>query len=512
MDSNIPTADRNEVVSMNEKRMKFLNTQIDNLTMEEAVAEAGRLIREKHNSYVVTPNVDHIVKIEHDPLFKEIYENADLILTDGKPLIWMSHLMGMPIKEKISGSDYFPEVCRMAAREGFSIFLLGAAPGVAQKAAVNLMKKYKNLKIAGVYSPSYTFEHDEQEIAYIIRKIKTAKPDILCIGLGTPKQEKFYYQYRDVFQVPLTLHIGATIDFEAGVIKRAPKWLSHIGLEWMYRLLKEPRRLYKRYLLDDVEILPIFLKYRKQLQLSDPGICNILGVDIAVTNMKAVVYYLSKNLEALRGKYVCVSNVHTTVMAYNDPGYRTVQNSAAIAVPDGKPLSLICRLRGYKSAQRVAGPDLMPAVLRLSEKKGYRHFFYGSTEQTLQFLEQNLRAQYPKLQIAGSYSPPFRKHTPEEDAEIVEMINAAKPDFVWVGLGAPKQEEWMYEHRDRIHAVMLGVGAAFDFHAGTAKRAPKWMQECYMEWLYRLIQEPKRLMKRYVRSNAQFIWLILTGR
>lgn len=496
---------------MSDKRMRFLNTHVDNLTMEEAVEEAKRLILARKNSYVVTPNVDHIVKIEHDRLFREIYEGADLVLTDGKPLIWMSRLLGTPIKEKISGSDYFPEVCKMAAKEGFSIFLLGAAEGVAKKAAINLMKKYKNLKIAGVYSPSYTFENDVQEISDIIRRINKAKPDILCIGLGTPKQEKFYHQYKDLLNVPLTLHIGATIDFEAGVVKRAPKWVSYAGLEWLYRLMKEPRRLYRRYLLDDVEIFPIFMKYRKQLQLMEPKSCNILGVDIAVTNMKSVVHYLTKNLDDLRGEYVCVSNVHTTVMAYNDADYRKVQNSAVMAVPDGKPLSLICRIRGYKNAQRVAGPDLMPEILKLSEKEGYTHYFYGSTQQTLDALESNIRAKYPKLNIVGMYSPPFRKLTEEEDLKVIEQINQAKPDFVWVGLGAPKQECWMYEHQGKINAIMLGVGAAFDFHAGTAKRAPKWMQELYLEWLYRLIQDPKRLLKRYMLSNAEFIWLILTG-
>ena len=269
--------------------------------------------------------------------------------------------------------------------------------------------------------------------------------------------------------------------------------------------------LFRSYLLDDLEIFPIFWKYRKRTGFVMPESCNILGVDIAVTNMKSVCYYLTKNLERIRGEYVCVSNVHTTVMAYNDASYREVQNNAVIAVPDGKPLSLICRIRGYKAAQRVAGPDLMPEILRMSEKEGYSHFFYGSTEATLGFLEKNIRRRYPKLKIAGVYSPPFRKMTKEEDEQIVNMINETKPDFVWVGLGAPKQERWMYEHRGKINAVMLGVGAAFDFHAGTSKRAPKWMQEFYLEWLYRLIQDPKRLLKRYMFSNAQFIWLILTG-
>ncbi|NLL77706.1 MAG: WecB/TagA/CpsF family glycosyltransferase [Clostridiales bacterium] len=245
--------------------------------------------------------------------------------------------------------------------------------------------------------------------------------------------------------------------------------------------------------------------------MDQPETCNILGVDIAVTNMRSVIGYLTKNLERLRGEYVCVSNVHTTVLAYNDETYRKIQNDAAIAIPDGKPLSLICRLRGFKDAQRVAGPDLMPEILKLSEEKGYRHYFYGSTEETLQSLEANLRKRYPRLKIVGTYSPPFRKMTAEEDARIIEEISKTEPDFLWVGLGAPKQERWMYEHKGEINAVMLGVGAAFDFHAGTAKRAPKWVQEFYLEWLYRLIQDPRRLLKRYVRSNIQFIWLILTG-
>ncbi|MCI8845622.1 MAG: WecB/TagA/CpsF family glycosyltransferase [Lachnospiraceae bacterium] len=227
--------------------------------------------------------------------------------------------------------------------------------------------------------------------------------------------------------------------------------------------------------------------------------------------MKSVCQYLTDNLERLRGEYVCVSNVHTTVMAYNDESYRKVQNNAAIAVPDGKPLSLICKLRGHKEARRVAGPDLMPEILRLSETEGYTHYFYGSTEKTLKYLEKNIREKYPRLKIAGIYSPLFRRLTKEEDQKVIERINAAKPDFIWVGLGAPKQERWMHEHRGKVNGIMIGVGAAFDFHAGTSKRAPKWMQEIYLEWLYRLIQDPKRLLKRYMFSNMEFIWLILTG-
>lgn len=244
-------------------RMKFLNTYIDNLTMEETVLRIDEMIKSKKNSYVVTPNVDHIVKLEKDEEFKKVYSEADLIVTDGMPLIWISKLLKTPIKEKVSGSDLFPKVCELAAEKNYTLFLLGAATGVAEKAAKNLCERYEGLKVVGVYSPSYGFEKNEKEVNEIISIINECKPDILAVGLGAPKQEKFIYRYREQLGVPISLAIGATIDFEAGNIKRAPKWMQKSGLEWFYRLCKEPKRMFKRYIVDDIKILKIAFKYRK---------------------------------------------------------------------------------------------------------------------------------------------------------------------------------------------------------------------------------------------------------
>ena len=236
--------------------------------------------------------------------------------------------------------------------------------------------------------------------------------------------------------------------------------------------------------------------------------CKILGTNINVTNMEDTIAYLTENLEALKGNYVCVSNVHTTVMAYRDEAYRNVQNSGAMALPDGQPLSIVSRKRGFSQARRVPGPDLMPAILNLSQKTGYSHYFYGSTEATLEALRAALLRRYPKLRIAGMYSPPFRELTKEEDQEIVNRINESGADFVWVALGAPKQEWWMYEHRNRIKALMLGVGAAFDFTAGTTKRAPMWMQKLCLEWVFRILREPKRMLPRYLNTNFAFVYSV----
>lgn len=235
---------------------------------------------------------------------------------------------------------------------------------------------------------------------------------------------------------------------------------------------------------------------------------NVLGVHVSAVNMDKALRFIAENLEELKGKYICVSNVHTTVMSYEDADYCSIQNNAAMVLPDGGPLSRVGRKMGIDSIGRVTGPDLMKELFIISNTAGYRHYFYGSTEDTLACLQRRLKETYPNIDIVGSASPPFRALTPEEDEDIIKEINQSHPDFVWVGLGAPKQERWMAEHQEHIHGLMIGVGAGFDYHAGKIKRAPVWMQNHNLEWLYRLCQEPGRLMGRYVRTNIKFLYLI----
>lgn len=237
--------------------------------------------------------------------------------------------------------------------------------------------------------------------------------------------------------------------------------------------------------------------------------CNILGVDIAAINMEWLLSYLNDHIHTLSGNYICVSNVHTTVMAYEDREYLKIQNGGIMAIPDGGPLASVGQRRGFTNMKRTTGPSLMGEIFKLSTSKGYRHYFYGSTEETLEKLYSVLIKLYPGIQIAGMYSPPFRPMTEEEDKVLVEKINEVNPDFVWVGLGAPKQEKWMAAHQGRVNGLMIGVGAGFDYHAGNIKRAPEWMQKSNLEWVYRLLQDPKRLFGRYWHTNTKFIWNVV---
>ncbi|MFA5240818.1 MAG: WecB/TagA/CpsF family glycosyltransferase [Sulfuricella sp.] len=203
-------------------------------------------------------------------------------------------------------------------------------------------------------------------------------------------------------------------------------------------------------------------------------------------------------------RYVCICNVHSVITASQDEAFGRIVNAADMATPDGAPVAWMLRQMGFAGQARISGPDLMWALCERCAAENLAVYFYGSTEATLELLEKRLQAAFPGLRMAME-PPPFRALTAEEDAAAVERINASGAGFVFVGLGCPKQELWMSEHRGRVNAVMIGVGAAFDFHSGKVTRAPRWMRDNGLEWLHRLASEPGRLWKRYLVTNTLFI-------
>lgn len=208
---------------------------------------------------------------------------------------------------------------------------------------------------------------------------------------------------------------------------------------------------------------------------------------------------------ARESRYVCICNVHSVVTTTRDVEFKIAVNNADMSTPDGAPIAWALRRLGHPQQERINGPDLMIRYLTEAERSGQIVFFYGSTDATLEKLRTALGQLFPKLRIGGTWSPPFRALSREEDEKIVDMINDSGAAVVFVGLGCPKQEKWMADHRGRIHAVMIGVGAAFDYHAGVIKRAPLWWQRNGLEWLYRLGSEPRRLFKRYLVTNTLFV-------
>jgi N-acetylglucosaminyldiphosphoundecaprenol N-acetyl-beta-D-mannosaminyltransferase len=237
---------------------------------------------------------------------------------------------------------------------------------------------------------------------------------------------------------------------------------------------------------------------------------NILGVGAMPLNLGKAAATLERWRADGERKYVCLISVHGLVVAQRDPAIRSALNRSSMAAEDGMPLVWWSRLAGFAQARRVCGSDLLDTVCAYGLPRGYRHYFYGATPEVLGLLTERLRRRYPGLIVAGSHSPPFRPLTAAEDAEDIATINKASPDFVWVGLGMPKQEKWMVQHLGKIEATaLIGIGAAFDFHAGTKPRAPTWMQRFGLEWAFRLMTEPRRLAHRYVIDNTLFVGYML---
>lgn len=235
---------------------------------------------------------------------------------------------------------------------------------------------------------------------------------------------------------------------------------------------------------------------------------DVLGVGVSAINMDIAIDVIDRWITSGTRHYVCITGVHGVMESQRDEALRRIHNEAGLVTPDGMPLVWLSKWRGWRNTSRVYGPDLMLALCERSQATGYRHYFYGGQPGVPEQLARRLQHRFPGLAVTGTFSPPFRPLSAAEQTEIVARINDARPDIVWVGLGTPKQERWMAQHVSRLHAsALIGVGAAFDLHAGLRRQAPSWMQRTGLEWLFRLGQEPRRLWRRYLVNNPLFLWL-----
>ncbi|PKG82543.1 glycosyltransferase [Colwellia sp. 75C3] len=234
---------------------------------------------------------------------------------------------------------------------------------------------------------------------------------------------------------------------------------------------------------------------------------TIISMEVNITTVDRALDEVEILAKKNEGAYVCVSNVHMCMEVYDSPEFANIVNDADLVIPDGKPLSWAQKLLGHSDAKQVRGQDIMNAICAASGEKSLNIGFYGgSSEALLNTVKEKLVASYPDINITYAFSPPFRPLTEDEDAGVVAAMNAAKVNVLFVGIGCPKQERWMAEHKSQLNCVMLGVGAAYDFIAGSKKHAPRWMQKIGLEWLFRLCSEPKRLWRRYFSTNPRFIW------
>lgn len=249
-------------------RVNICGVEIDRYGMDEVVnIIVQHIFSSMTAEYVVTPNAHHIAMLQKNARFREVYQNAFLVVPDGVPLLWAARFLGTPLKERVNGTDLFEKLCAVAAQENLRVFLLGGRSGAAEQAKQKLQQKYPDLQVVGIYSPPYGFELDKAELEQISAKIQAANPHLLFVGLGAPKQEFWMYDHYQELGVPISVGIGVSFELVGDIVKRAPKWMQKVGMEWFFRLLVEPRRLWKRYLIGNIFFIWLVLKQRFRMKL-----------------------------------------------------------------------------------------------------------------------------------------------------------------------------------------------------------------------------------------------------
>lgn len=259
-------------MSTNSNRIELFNIQFDNLSLAELLQQLAQRIEDRRPGYVVTPNTDHVCRYHRDLDFRRAYADAAFILADGVPLIWASWILGKPLQAKLSGSDLVPILCEFAAQRGYSVYFLGGAPGTAESSARRLQTCHPGLRVAGVDCPKYGFEKNPESDKAVADRIREARPDMCFIALGAPKQEYFMQRHYQATGVPAMLGVGGAFDFVSGRVRRAPRLVQSMGFEWFWRLCQEPKRLWHRYLVEDLLIFRIFWReFKKQRRARGNG-------------------------------------------------------------------------------------------------------------------------------------------------------------------------------------------------------------------------------------------------
>jgi N-acetylglucosaminyldiphosphoundecaprenol N-acetyl-beta-D-mannosaminyltransferase len=487
------------------------------INMDGAIQAFRHAIEHELKVYSHALGVAGVMEAVRNPYLCGVLNQSFLNTPDGMPLVWLGRHFGFAGIDRVYGPDLLREVCRYSADKGWRHFFYGAGPGVAPLLKQKMEERFPGIQVVGTYTPPFR-DLTEEELTALCAQVEAARPDIFWISLSTPRQVYFMRQHLERINAHVLCAVGYAFDVNAGLKRDAPHWIRNSGFQWLHRLINEPR-LWRRYFRDNPRFLAdIFLqltglrKYPLPVAADAPARAPesypVLAARIAATTISEVLRDVDGWIERREHHDVHFCTTDTVLQCVDDPKMAAVINTAGLSVPDGMPLVWLGRHR-HLHVQRVYGPDLMLALCEHGQARGYRHFFYGGTPEVLEQLEQRLRARYPQLRMVGHYAPPFRDLTEEEEASVVAQINASRADIVWCGLGTPRQDFWVAQFRDRLNAaVLLAVGAAFNFHSGQVRQAPRWMMNTGLEWIFRLSMEPRRLWRRYLIGNPRFLYLL----
>lgn len=453
---------------------------VDNITRKEALEYIQIFLKDSKPHFAVAINPEKIMKALRDEKLGKIIRASDLNFVDGIGVVWAFRIFYHErVKERITGIDLFSETLEIAFKAGNSVYFLGSKEETIKKAVKNISEKYPGLKIAGFHN-GY-FENAES----IVEEIRQSGADILFTGMGSPKQEYFISDNLNLLGVKFAMGVGGSFNVFAGEYKRAPHLVQSLGLEWLYRFILDPKRLPR------VLSLPKFIflvgKTPRQLKENVP----FMGINISNRNISDNLHIVDNFINSRSFHLVVTLNGEMASKALNDREFLYILKTTDLVIPDGVGIIWGARRFGERILYRIPGIDFAWEILKLAEKEGYRVYFLGACEDVLKEAINRIKKEFPSLNIVGSHSGYFDD---EEEKEIVSQIKEGDTQILFVGMGGIKQEKWIWKNKEAL-PLCMGIGGSFDVWGGKVKRAPMAIRRLGLEWFYRIIIQPSRILR-----------------
>jgi len=486
--------------------MRILDVCYDNQSFDELLARMLALHASRQPAVVTYLNIDCLQQASRAPDYARLLEQADLVIPDGIGIKLATELQGVRKAEHFIGTDLYLQALTRLSQQGARFYFLGSEEGIAAKAAARMQQKNPEFVLAGCH---HGFFSDD---AAIIKDINDSGADVLVVGMGVPKQEFWLAAHHRELAPPLRLAVGALFNWESGVYARAPGWMRWANLEWLWRAAQEPGRLFSRYFLRDLPFLASLALHRlkgplgsgkpstpKGTFLSDH--MQLLGVRYDNLTFNHAVTKALSLYRAPRPALVSYLNIDCLRLAQKHADYRAALQSADVVLPDGIGIGIATRMGGGQKAEHWIVTDVFIALIEQLARQKAKFFFLGGPPDVAQAAADKLRARLPDIVIAGCAHGYF-----QDDAQMVETINASGADVLIVGLGAPRQERWLLRHQAALQPQLrLAVGALLTWISGAQPRAPQWVQTLHLEWFWRVLQEPRRLFRRYFLEDLPFL-------
>lgn len=480
------------------ERVYVAGIPVDNVDMDEALAAVEGFIASRSPHMGVAINPEKVIKAKQDGALEVVLRHSGLNFCDGIGVIWATRLFYRErIKARVTGVDLFLRLLELADAHQWRLYLLGSRPEVLSGVVAIVKQRYPGIVLAGSHD-GYFGPSDEPRL---VAEIAEAKPDLMFVGMGSPKQEKFIAGNLVDMGVPFAMGVGGSYNVLSGEFKRAPARVQRLGLEWLYRFVLDPKRLPR------ILLLPRFIGIVLRSPRRHVEAIDFFGIHITNQDISELLQVTDGFVQSGTPHLIVTLNGEMAARAFRDAEFLAVVQNADLVVADGVGIVWGARMLGSRIENRIPGIEFSSALLDLAEQKGYSVYLLGARPDVVERAAASIAKRHPRLHITGFHSGYFDQ---TEEARITEELRNAHVDILLVGMGGGIQEKWIWSHRDLGIPVAIGVGGTFDVWSGEVRRAPRFVQRTGTEWLYRLVVQPSRV--RRVGSIFYFMFRVLTHR